>query len=857
MSVSVNYLIVGGGGAGGNFGGGGGGAVKSGTASIAVPGTFAIVVGPGGAGSSTGAGADGTASSFNGVTAGGGGAGGGFSDSTPTGHNGANGSAAGGGGSGATAPFTQGLGGSGSSPGGDGGNGVTGATAAGGGGGAGGNPASNGGNGNVNAGGAGGNGASSSITGSSVTYGGGGGGAGLSTSGAAGTGGAGTGGKSGGPSATSGTANTGGGGGGGYNALGGNGGSGVVIISYVTGSMTATGGSITTSGGNTIHTFTSDGSFVTAAGTTYTSTLSATQGSTATLPRQTSVVKSASQGQTATLPTRQIALLRPATQSQSASLRRAVSATKTATQPQTAALTRQAAKTLSATQGSSASLRRVTGKFVITTQSTTATLSHSEVANVFGVKINGVDYTRMLKDPGGIRYEDVVNGRTQLTLIFEDPNNILDAIVDDGMSVTLHDSLGELVFGGTIEAPELELLGDKSMTAAEMTVDAVGDDQILDRRLLAVAYPAQNDTDMVRDVFTNIINDEGIILDIEGGEDFALPEMSFNYVAASAFMDKMCELSGKMWTIWPNKVLYYGLASDNIAPWSITDAAYNCVSIKKRRTRETYKNVQYIVGGLDTTSTQTESQMGDGATKTFTTGYPVALAPTVTVNASAKTVGIRGVDVGKDFYWSVGTNEITQDSAGTPLTSSDTFTVVYNGQFPIVEAQQLDAQIIARQAIEGGSGRYEAMESHPEITVSALALKYAVAKLARDGKINTVLSIMTRKAGLRAGQLLYVDVTKENLHGYYLITSVSASDLYMSMLEYDVTAVDGSGLNGWQNFFKNYLREEGPPGVTNSVVSLTRTLTDNAKAADDGGSFPTSSPESRVGTATVGYSEAG
>ncbi|HZJ34656.1 MAG TPA: fibrinogen-like YCDxxxxGGGW domain-containing protein, partial [Candidatus Angelobacter sp.] len=61
-------------------------------------------------------------------------------------------------------------------------------------------------------------------------------------------------------------ANTGGGGGGGshYNATnkGGNGGSGIVIISYPTGSMTATGGTITTSGGNTIHKFTSSGNFV-------------------------------------------------------------------------------------------------------------------------------------------------------------------------------------------------------------------------------------------------------------------------------------------------------------------------------------------------------------------------------------------------------------------------------------------------------------------------------------------------------------------------------------------------------------------------------------------------------------------
>jgi hypothetical protein len=59
-----------------------------------------------------------------------------------------------------------------------------------------------------------------------------------------------------------GTANTGGGGGGSEGSgVSGNGGSGIVIIAYPTGTITATGGTMTTSGGMTIHTFTSSGSF--------------------------------------------------------------------------------------------------------------------------------------------------------------------------------------------------------------------------------------------------------------------------------------------------------------------------------------------------------------------------------------------------------------------------------------------------------------------------------------------------------------------------------------------------------------------------------------------------------------------
>jgi hypothetical protein len=68
---------------------------------------------------------------------------------------------------------------------------------------------------------------------------------------------------------SSGTVNTGGGGGGtesgydfccGIGYVGGNGGSGIVIIRY-SGSQRGTGGTVTSSGGFTIHTFTSSGTY--------------------------------------------------------------------------------------------------------------------------------------------------------------------------------------------------------------------------------------------------------------------------------------------------------------------------------------------------------------------------------------------------------------------------------------------------------------------------------------------------------------------------------------------------------------------------------------------------------------------
>lgn len=243
---TLEALIVGGGGGGGSSagGGGGGGGVKTPTPSAGV-GAYTITVGAGGA-----AGVSGGNSSAFGTTATGGGRGG---SDTGTGANG--GSGGGGGGAPSVASATP-AGGTGT--GGEGNDGAAGSRTTGhaiGGGGGGASAAGSGKNGGA--------GTSSSISGTATTYGSGGGG-GTGSADAAGTGGTGAG--NGGQDAASGTAGTAnrGGGGGGAGANGGTagaGGSGVVIVRYLTGAITATGGTVTTSGSYTVHTFTTSGTF--------------------------------------------------------------------------------------------------------------------------------------------------------------------------------------------------------------------------------------------------------------------------------------------------------------------------------------------------------------------------------------------------------------------------------------------------------------------------------------------------------------------------------------------------------------------------------------------------------------------
>jgi hypothetical protein len=240
----VEYLVVAGGGGGSDTGGGGAGGYRSSVSGetsganssaenpINVTTTsYSVTVGGGGSGgANNGNGSNGSSSSFASVTSSGGGRGGLYNSNN-----------AGSGGSGGGGQFSGGSGTSGQGK--NGGSGYPQANASPYSGGGGGGASANGSNGSSGAGGSGGNGLYSSITGSSVARAGGGGGNTWTSSGSQGGTGGGGNGSRGSPRnqvSSNGTTNTGGGGGGGDGDTGGasynpkSGGSGIVIIRYLT-----------------------------------------------------------------------------------------------------------------------------------------------------------------------------------------------------------------------------------------------------------------------------------------------------------------------------------------------------------------------------------------------------------------------------------------------------------------------------------------------------------------------------------------------------------------------------------------------------------------------------------------------
>ena len=96
----------------------------------------------------------------------------------------------------------------------------------------------------------------------------------------------------------------------------------------------------------------------------------------------------------------------------------------------------------------------------------------------------------------------------------------------------------------------------------------------------------------------------------------------------------------------------------------------------------------------------TEHKIGDG-NKGMAYPSRIAKVPTITLNSVPVTVGIRGLETGKDFYWSKGDNTISQDLENTILESTDDLAITYQGEFDVVVKSLNETEILSRLTTEG------------------------------------------------------------------------------------------------------------------------------------------------------------
>ncbi len=451
----------------------------------------------------------------------------------------------------------------------------------------------------------------------------------------------------------------------------------------------------------------------------------------------------------------------------------------------------------------------------------------------YGVLLNiqGVDCTHYIV-PGSLTHEAAINERDTLTFELIAPVGELEIL--EGQQVYL--SYVTRVFGGTIETVEESRVGMVE-GYIHYKVECADWHQILDRRIVAKSYVDTTVDAIIDDILENYLADEGIVIDFLGHESFLAPtfpqktggrqtvipevhvsEAVFNYVSAAEVFERMAERTGCNWWIDADKRLHFIEREEYKAPWNITPKS-PVRDIRVNRNREEYRNKQYVKGGKAETEERTERFRGDGETRTFTLGFPLAKEPIVKVNGQLQTVGVRGVDEGKQWYWAQGEKTLTQDNNEYILIENDILEVTYQGLFDVVVIVPKEDEIENRKAIEGGTGIYEQVETADELTTLNGILDLAVDKLRKFAKTQKTISFLTFRAGLRPGQIIKVDLPEHKIHDEeFLITHTTFADVDGSgIYSWSVEAVSGEALGGWTQFFKKLVKRSEPFIFTENI----------------------------------------
>lgn len=462
--------------------------------------------------------------------------------------------------------------------------------------------------------------------------------------------------------------------------------------------------------------------------------------------------------------------------------------------------------------------------------------------------IGGVDKTSILQ-ARSLNIMDEVNSRNTCNFELLDPTGAYDPPIGSIVQVT---DGADTKFAGTIDETERSIPpGSDAVVVMGRCVDY---NQLADRHVVARSYTQETLGDIVRDIVTNDLAGEGITT--TGVQDGPTIEKAvFNYITVAEAFDELARITTFKWNIGYDKDLAFFDRESYTAPFALTDTSRNFREMKLRRTREEYRNRQWIRGGTTQTDPRTESFVGDGERRTFNLGFPVQEMNSIELNNVAQIVAVRGTP-GAEWFYTKGETLITQADAGTTLTGSDTLEVNYVGEYPIIVRVEEDTEVEARKAVEGGTGVYGAVEYDENVESTDQGRQLGLSLLDLYAKIPRIVDFETDVDGLQAGQWLTINVSGYGLNDSFLIVSVQTRDVGGQMLRHRVSCV-GSEKPSWVQFFQGLSRQNRRLVIReNEILVLVRTLTDTVQMPDTlTATTSTPATDSLVGSANVGFSE--
>lgn len=376
-----------------------------------------------------------------------------------------------------------------------------------------------------------------------------------------------------------------------------------------------------------------------------------------------------------------------------------------------------------------------------------------------------------------------------------------------------------VIFAGSIEQVDDMLIWTPSGNKLQTRCTAVGWEQIADRFLVSDTahqiYTGQTLKAIVEDLVATYLAADGVTATgLPTGPTLERVILGYTNRVSDAF-NELSKLTGYWWRMdTARNVEFYQPSTAAASGLSITSSSANHIgSVRVRRDRSQYRNKQFLSNVVVTTSPDPEEFPGDRTNQAFTLRYEVYSVPTITVNGTPATVGIRDLDSGKDFYWSKGSADIVP-TEGAARINADAVIVTYTGQYEMVRAVTDSAEVTDRANIEGGSGVYEWITGDGvSMNTAAAADAFAQALIDRNAPIPSIVTIETDVTGVRPGTYIPITLPDLGLSGDFFVRRVSANDFAGgTALRYSIEASSNEPEEAWSAAFA---KKAEPRDMTN------------------------------------------
>ena len=440
---------------------------------------------------------------------------------------------------------------------------------------------------------------------------------------------------------------------------------------------------------------------------------------------------------------------------------------------------------------------------------------------------NDVDFVRK-----SFRMEDAATQRGTLSFVHIGTS----APLEWGEDVYVYNGATKM-WGGTVDNVSERDITNGSATQIAYTYQCTDFSQLAARQTISATYTAQT----AGAIITSLAGDSFVTnLGISAGtiEDGAYIEsITFNYLPLEMCLDELAELSGYSWNIDKDRNLQFTAVDSNPAPFDLTASNKPYRDLQVSRQRGAMVNEVYLRAGTQVgTDSVVEAQTGDGFKRAFTLGSDVGATPTIEIDTgggyTSQTVGVNGIDTGKQWYYNVGNALIQHDSGETVLGATDKVRITYLPRLPVIINATDDASIAARAAVETGAGRYQRVIDATDVEDIEEAQLRAEAALAQYSQGRLSISYTTGTTGLEGGMSQLVALSAHGLNQRFMIESVSTTLLDDGTPWFSVTAAATQTLAGW-SYWKMKSRQDRKFVVRdNEILNNLRTTKDDLTLAD-------------------------